>query len=291
MRNLVSICCVSVMLSSFFTLSAQAGDEQRYRSANFLIGETVAETVTQLQDFLQQQGFEISLTVDHASSAAAVGLELAPTQVIFARLPRRIERRLLQRSPTIGIDLPLKFLVYENDGEVLINVNAMGYLIDRHDIQQADQLLRSIDRSIKRVADAPEGLITVQSQQDFYNTVETIRNIFLGIPAFNIPIIIDYSLNEKRKGRDDDNRKQRGPVLITFANPNAGTPLMQANQRIGIDLPQKFLVWQDREGNVNITYNDPIFLGERHDVQGIDNRLQGVANALENFALIGAGLR
>ena len=64
---------------------------------------------------------------------------------------------------------------------------------------------------------------------------------------------------------------------------------MQEDQSIGIDLPQKFLVWEDRDGNVNITYNDPFFIAERHNIYGQDARLDVIAGALHNFALIGAG--
>jgi uncharacterized protein (DUF302 family) len=40
----------------------------------------------------------------------------------------------------------------------------------------------------------------------------------------------------------------------------AVTPLMQANQEIGIDLPLKALVFEDAAGNVWLSYNDPRWL-------------------------------
>jgi len=56
----------------------------------------------------------------------------------------------------------------------------------------------------------------------------------------------------------------RPTELLIFGNPKAGTPLMQANQTIGIDLPLKVLVWEDVGGSVWITYNDPAWLAQRH---------------------------
>jgi uncharacterized protein (DUF302 family) len=56
-----------------------------------------------------------------------------------------------------------------------------------------------------------------------------------------------------------------GPTeLLIFGNAKAGTPLMQAAQSIGIDLPLKALVWQDASGDTWISYNDPAWLANRH---------------------------
>ncbi len=63
---------------------------------------------------------------------------------------------------------------------------------------------------------------------------------------------------------------------------------MQADPRIGIDLPLKFLVWEDSQGQVNITYNDPRFLAGRINLSGLDDRLDTIAKALNNLALVGA---
>jgi uncharacterized protein (DUF302 family) len=52
--------------------------------------------------------------------------------------------------------------------------------------------------------------------------------------------------------------------LLIFGSAKAGTPLMQADQAIGIDLPLKALVYQDTEGKVWIAYNDPGWLAQRH---------------------------
>jgi uncharacterized protein (DUF302 family) len=56
----------------------------------------------------------------------------------------------------------------------------------------------------------------------------------------------------------------RPTEVLIFGNPRAGTPLMQAVQTMGIDLPLKVLVWQDAEGRTWLAYNDPLWLAERH---------------------------
>lgn len=52
----------------------------------------------------------------------------------------------------------------------------------------------------------------------------------------------------------------RPTVLFIFGNAKGGTPLMQAAQTAGIDLPLKVLVWQDDKGVTQVSYNDPAWL-------------------------------
>jgi uncharacterized protein (DUF302 family) len=52
--------------------------------------------------------------------------------------------------------------------------------------------------------------------------------------------------------------------LVIFGSPKAGTPLMQAAPTTAIDLPLKILIWQDSEGKVWASYNDPAYLQQRH---------------------------
>src|ERR1700733_3065648 len=56
----------------------------------------------------------------------------------------------------------------------------------------------------------------------------------------------------------------RPTELLIFGNAKGGTPLMQAIQTIGIDLPLKALVWQDAAGNTWLSYDDPGWLAQRH---------------------------
>jgi uncharacterized protein (DUF302 family) len=122
------------------------------------------------------------------------------------------------------------------------------------------------------------GLITVESQQSVDDTVASLEAI-LTDAGFAIPLILDHSANAARVDLELLPTK-----LIIFGNPNAGTPLMQAQRTMGLDLPQKFLVWEDEDGQVFITYNDPLFLARRHGIEEMDQPLTNISNALANFA-------
>ena len=56
----------------------------------------------------------------------------------------------------------------------------------------------------------------------------------------------------------------RPTEVLIFGNAKAGTPLMQSDQTIGIDLPLKALVWQDASGKVWLSYNEPSWIARRH---------------------------
>jgi len=93
--------------------------------------------------------------------------------------------------------------------------------------------------------------------------------------GFFIPFTFDFSGKSKHG---------KPAQLIIFGNPKIGTPLMQNRQSIGLDLPQKFLVWEDEEGLTHVTFNDPKFLGKRHGLQGMDTLLSNIANRLKTLA-------
>jgi uncharacterized protein (DUF302 family) len=56
----------------------------------------------------------------------------------------------------------------------------------------------------------------------------------------------------------------RPTELLIFGNARGGTPLMQADQAIGIDLPLKAVVFEDAAGKTWLAYNDPHWLAQRH---------------------------
>ena len=73
----------------------------------------------------------------------------------------------------------------------------------------------------------------------------------------------------------------RPTEVLIFAKPRGGTPLMQAVQTVGIDLPLKALVWQDEGGTTWLAYDDPQWLAQRHGIDaGLDQTLQAMADAL-----------
>jgi uncharacterized protein (DUF302 family) len=102
------------------------------------------------------------------------------------------------------------------------------------------------------------GLTTVGSDWSF---VETVGRCVAAIEARGLSVFarVDHAKNAVSVGM-----ALRPTELLIFGNPKGGTPLMQENQVSGIDLPVRALVWQDADGRVWLTYNDPRWLAARH---------------------------
>jgi uncharacterized protein (DUF302 family) len=76
----------------------------------------------------------------------------------------------------------------------------------------------------------------------------------------------------------------RPTEVLIFGSPKSGTPLMQSNQTIGIDLPLRALVWEDAAGSVWVSYNEPAWLARRHGVSPAANTaVEAVTAALSGL--------
>ncbi len=102
------------------------------------------------------------------------------------------------------------------------------------------------------------GLITLPST---HGAKETMDRLAAEVKAKGLTVFarIDHAAGAKEAGM-----ALRPTELLIFGNAKGGTPLMQANQTSGIDLPLKALVWEDAAGKVWLSYNDPSWLVQRH---------------------------
>jgi uncharacterized protein (DUF302 family) len=71
--------------------------------------------------------------------------------------------------------------------------------------------------------------------------------------------------------------------LLIFGNPKLGTPLMQSNRRIGLDLPLKVLAWEDDGGQVWLAYVKPDVLKSEYSVNGHDDIFKDMTQALDKL--------
>ncbi len=77
-------------------------------------------------------------------------------------------------------------------------------------------------------------------------------------------------------------------VLLIFGNVHVGTPLMQADPRVGVELPLRMLIWQDRDGTY-VGYLDPRELAGRYALGGHQETLERQAAVLAKLAAAAAG--
>jgi uncharacterized protein (DUF302 family) len=126
-----------------------------------------------------------------------------------------------------------------------------------------------------------DGLITLASNHPVKATMDRLE------AALRDKGITLFARIDHAAGAASVDMPLRPTELIIFGNPKAGTPLMQAKQSIGIDLPLKMLGWQDAAGKVWLAYNDPAWLARRHGLKGeAEAAVAGLAKAL---AMLAAG--
>jgi uncharacterized protein (DUF302 family) len=93
-----------------------------------------AETVRRLIAAIEQRGMTVFARIDHAAAAREVGLELSDEQVVLFGNPRA-GTALMQDDPTVGIELPLRVVVWRSGDVVLLGYNDPRELADRYHLE------------------------------------------------------------------------------------------------------------------------------------------------------------
>ena len=126
---------------------------------------------------------------------------------------------------------------------------------------------------------AVDGLTTVRSN---FGPEDTMNRFEAEVRAKGMTVFahIDHAAGAAGAGLS-----LRPTELLVFGNARGGTPLMQADQTIGIDLPLKALVWQDASGTTWLSYNEPSWLAQRHGLgAAVDAAVNAMATTLAALA-------
>lgn len=83
---------------------------------DFQSPQNAAQTADRLEALLQGHGMKIFARIDQAAEARAVGLALRPTILLLFGNPKG-GTPLMEQFPLLALDLPLKALVWEEEGE------------------------------------------------------------------------------------------------------------------------------------------------------------------------------
>ena len=114
--------------------------------------------------------------------------------------------------------------------------------------------------SLPQAAVGADGMVAAQSPRDAKETMDRLEAVVKqkGLTVF---ARIDHAAGAAKVGKT-----LRPTELLIFGGPQGGTPFMECAQTAGIDLPLKALVWVDAASQTWIGYNDPAYIGTRHQV-------------------------
>lgn len=267
-----------------------------YFQSTFKIEEAYANLKSALEG---NENISIVKELDHSQNAASVDRNLPPTQIIFFGNPN-LGTPLMQENQLAGLDLPQKVLFYEENDEVFALYNSTRYMASRYGVGEVETLSQisgalnnlvgtaveaGAEETSNQNVDLHEGIVSIESTTDFESTYNNLKSNIEANEKISLVAELDHRQNAQNAGLE-----LRPTKIIMFGNPNLGTPLMQSARSIGLDLPQKMLVWEDEDGTVHISYNDPEFLKERHQLEGNEEQIQQISSALEMLANAAAGI-
>jgi uncharacterized protein (DUF302 family) len=111
------------------------------------------ETMNRLEDAAKKRGLNVFARIDHAAGAAKVGKSLRPTEVLIFGNPQG-GTPFMECAQSVGIDLPLKALVWEDaSSQVWVGYNDPAYLARRHGIAQCS-VVDNLRKALAGIAEA-----------------------------------------------------------------------------------------------------------------------------------------
>ncbi|MEL6364248.1 MAG: DUF302 domain-containing protein [Pseudomonadota bacterium] len=142
-----------------------------------------------------------------------------------------------------------------------------------------------VDANVKdlRRSAAPYGYLTTKSDADFATTLARLQMAIdkRGLRTF---VVVDHAAGAASVGET-----LRPTTLVVFGSPKVGTPLMQAAQTAGADLPLKALVYETANGAAYVALSDPDALFANHDVEGLAELKDRMRTTLKAIAGDAAG--
>jgi len=108
--------------------------------------------MNRLEAEIRAHGMKVFERIDHAAGAAAAGLELRPTELIIFGNARG-GTPLMQSAQTVGIDLPLKALVWEDaSGTTWLSYNEPSWIAQRHGVANAEPVVSKMSAALSAMA-------------------------------------------------------------------------------------------------------------------------------------------
>jgi uncharacterized protein (DUF302 family) len=109
---------------------------------------------------------------------------------------------------------------------------------------------------------------------------ETVNSLLAAIEERGLTV---FARIDHAAGAREVDMELADEQVVLFGSPRGGTPLMQRDARVGIELPLRILIWRDGE-DVLVGYSDPRELSAGYDLDGLAENLEQLAGLLETLA-------
>ena len=141
---------IGIGVLSTVSLSAQAADD------GLIIKQSdfgVEKTIDRLGIALERAGIKVFARINHAKGAKSVGMDLSPTTTLIFGTPK-IGTPLMRSNPAIGLDLPLKAVVWRDaDGSVKLAYTDPRWLATRYGITDREPVFKKMTGALGKFTD------------------------------------------------------------------------------------------------------------------------------------------
>ncbi len=240
------------------------------------------------------ENLKIIAEINHSEAAKGVEMEIPESRLIIFGNPKA-GTQLMQQNQVVAIDLPMKMLVYDDNGTTKIIYNNASILMNRYEIMlpeletKMNGLLDKISHSDVeetklqhlKLGSNLSDLQTKESSLSVDKASEKLEKL-LKEKGFKLIAKVEHDKAAKNVGLE-----LRPTRLFIFGKPEVGSQLMKANSTIGLDLPMRILLWEDENGKTQVSYFKGSFLANRHAIENeeLTTKIDGVLDMLSNAVL------
>ena len=219
--------------------------------------------------------------IDHSRLGQQAGSAMPPARVLIFS-DSQLESELIKLNPLVALDLPLRVLAFEDgrDNVSKIIYNNFDYLISRYQLDAGslselrEKYNEDMSLAIKGLpptavasfpsdAMSPDGIVTIESPYGYEETIERV-NAAINAQSDTLHFgTVDFQANARALGIET-----APTYLILFGGPAPGGKAMLESPTLGLDgFCQKFLIWEDSSGRINLSFNDLLALADRQGVK------------------------
>jgi len=254
-------------------------DGARYEATDELV-KVVAGNISAL---------ETVAVIDHSRLAMKEGVPMPPSTLTIYSDPQ-VNSDLMKLNPRVGVDLPMKVLVFEEKGEPTVSYPSSDFLAKRHGLSDAAALavyesamvagVKGIDEEMLSVVDGEGvtkdyGLAEIVAEFGHGESIQRLKDVVMKQGDTVWFGEIDLRAQAAAKGVE-----LKPATLLLFGGPKPGGVAMAEFPQLGLDaFCQKVLVYEDEDGAVKVIFNNIAAMAQLHygssaDAHaGIDGRL------------------
>jgi uncharacterized protein (DUF302 family) len=286
-------------LQNIDTTTITIGLEKPETATMHFVQKTHAKSVDEVYSSIKtaiesNSNLKIIAEVNHSESAKGVEMEIPQSRLIIFGNPK-VGTQLMQQNQKIGIDLPMKMLVYDDNGTTKVIYNNASILMNRYEIMQPE-LEEKINDLLNKISQSDIEETRLQDLK-LQSTLSDLQTKESSLSADKAGEKLEKLLKEKEfkliakvehdKAAKNAELELRPTRLFIFGKPQVGSQLMKLNSTIGLDLPMKILIWEDENGKTQVSYFKGSFLANRHSIKNEEliQKIDGVLDMLSNEIL------